>query len=180
MGQRIIVIGYSGSGKSTLAKELGELYQCEVLHLDCVHWLSGWKERDKAEKDKIVSEFMDSHNEWVIDGNYKSTCYDRRMNEATQILFLDFPVCICLYRAVKRYFVYRGKSRESITEGCNEKIDREFLWWVLYEGRNKKHKEWYRSICREYVQKVLVLKNSKAVKQFWENLSKQGENSSCG
>ncbi|MFQ7701734.1 MAG: DNA topology modulation protein FlaR, partial [Christensenellaceae bacterium] len=40
---KIAVIGYSGSGKSTLANALGEYYGAEVLHLDCVHWLAGWR-----------------------------------------------------------------------------------------------------------------------------------------
>lgn len=172
MEKRIAIIGYSGSGKSTLARQLGKKYQCEVLHLDCVHHLPGWKERDAAEKKKIVSEFMDAHDSWVIDGNYKSTCYGRRMAEASQIIFLDFPAYICLYRVIKRYFAYRGKSRESMAEGCKEKIDIEFLWWVLHEGRDKLRKRQYQKVCKKYVEKVVVLQNPKAVKRFWKNTSK--------
>ncbi len=166
MEHRICVIGYSGSGKSTLARKLADTYRCEVLHLDCVHWLPGWKERDNAEKEEIVSAFMDSHNSWVMDGNYKSTCYERRMQTATQIIFLDFPVHICLYRAWKRYFIYRGKSRESMTEGCEEKIDWEFLWWILHEGRDKSHRVWYQQLCEKYSSKVVVLKSPGEVKAF--------------
>lgn len=40
---KIAVIGFSGGGKSTLARRLGELYGVEVLHLDTVHHLSGWR-----------------------------------------------------------------------------------------------------------------------------------------
>ena len=174
MGQRIVIIGYSGSGKSTLARKLGDKYQCEVLHLDRVHWLPGWQERDDGEQHKIVSEFMDVHNSWVIDGNYKSTCYDRRMEEATQIIFLGFPVYICLYRVIKRYFAYRGETRESMTEGCCEKIDREFLWWILHQGRDKIHRERYKKICQENSEKVVVLKNPKAVKRFLQLIDKRG------
>lgn len=168
MQQRTVIIGYSGSGKSTLAQKLGERYQCEVLYLDRVHWLPGWKERDDEEKKKIVSEFMDRRDYWVIDGNYKSLCCERRMSEATQIIFLNFPVLICLYRAVKRWLMYRGKSRESMTEGCNEKIDREFLWWILHEGRDKSHRVWYQKICEEYGEKVVMLRRPKEVRRFLE------------
>lgn len=169
MEHRIVIVGYSGSGKSTLAQKLGDKYQCKVLHLDCVHWLPGWEERDVAEKNAIVSEFMDVHNSWVIDGNYKSTCYDRRMDEATQIIFLNFPVHICLYRVVKRYFVYRGKNRESMTEGCHEKIDREFLWWILHRGRDKLHRERYQKVCEKYAEKVVVMRKPKEVRIFLGN-----------
>ena len=66
MEQKIAIIGYSGSGKSTLAQILGKRYQCDVLHLDCVHWLPGWQERDVAEKNEIVSEFLDTHRRWIL------------------------------------------------------------------------------------------------------------------
>lgn len=55
---RIAVIGYSGSGKSTLADALGKLYNIPVLHLDSVHFLPGWQEREDDEKRRIVAEFM--------------------------------------------------------------------------------------------------------------------------
>lgn len=164
--QRIVIIGYSGSGKSTLAQELGHRYGCEILHLDCVHWLPGWKERADEEKNEIVSEFLDSHESWIIEGNYKSLCYERRMREATQIIFLEFPVHICLYRVLKRYFAYRGKSRESITEGCEEKIDWEFLWWILHEGRNRDHRTRGRKACEENAEKAIILKKPREVKDF--------------
>ena len=35
---KIAIIGYSGSGKSTLANFLGQHYNCEVLHLDKIHF----------------------------------------------------------------------------------------------------------------------------------------------
>ncbi|MDO4167574.1 MAG: DNA topology modulation protein [Eubacteriales bacterium] len=166
MTQRNVIIGYSGSGKSTLAQTLGEKYHCEVLHLDCVHWLPGWQERDHTEQNAMISNFLDTHESWVIDGNYRATCYERRMNEATQIIFLDFPRHICLYRAIKRYISYRGKSRESMTEGCMEKIDLEFLWWILHKGRDQKHKKRYQYVCEKYAKKTVVLKNPRAVKKF--------------
>lgn len=170
MEQKIIIIGYSGSGKSTMAQKLARQYSCEVLHLDCVHWLPNWQEREKEDEESIVSEFMDSHKSWVIEGNYKSVCWDRRMGEATQIIFLDFPAVICLYRAFRRYFTYRGKVRESITQGCEEKIDMEFLWWILHKGRNKMHKRKFRSLCKSYSDKAVVLKNPKAVREWEETL----------
>ena len=43
---KISIIGYSGSGKSTLAKNLSKHYGIPVLHMDSVHFLENWKERD--------------------------------------------------------------------------------------------------------------------------------------
>ncbi|MCI8377070.1 MAG: AAA family ATPase [Lachnospiraceae bacterium] len=171
MEQKITILGYSGSGKSTLAQKLGKKYHCDVLHLDCVHWLSGWQERNTAEENEIVAEFLDTHRNWIIDGNYKSICFERRMEEASQIILLKFPIHICLYRVLKRYLTNRGQSRQSIAEGCNEKIDSEFLWWVMHAGRDKKHKKWYQNLLEKYPQKIEIFKNPKSVKNFLKNLT---------
>lgn len=169
MKHKIAIIGYSGSGKSTLAQKLGERYECEVLHLDRLHWLPGWKERENGESNAILSEFMDAQDNWVIDGNYSSLCYQRRMEEATEIIYLEFPMGICLYRALKRYHLHRGKSRDSMTEGCEEKIDREFLWWILHEGRDKAHRQRHRKVCKTYEEKSVILRSPKAVRKYLKN-----------
>ncbi len=166
MNHKIAIIGYSGSGKSTLAQKLGKKYGCDVLHLDRLHWLPGWKERENQESIAILSKFMDARDNWIIDGNYSSLCYQKRMEEATKIIYLEFPRRICLYRAVKRYLLHRGRSRSSMTEGCEEKIDREFLGWILRDGRDKAHRERHRGVCKAYPEKSVVLKSPRAVRHY--------------
>lgn len=163
---KIAIIGYSGSGKSTLARKLGNKYDVPVLHLDTVHWLAGWKERDKQESRDILATFLDNNASWVIDGNYGKLFYDRRMEEADKIIFMNFNRFTCFYRAWARYFKYRGKTRESITEGCEEKIDLDFVWWILHEGRNKCHKKRYRSVLEKYNDKIIVIKNQKQLSKI--------------
>lgn len=158
---KIAIIGYSGSGKSTLAQKLGEKYNANVLHLDTVHWLPGWQERNVQEEKEIVKDFLDSNSSWVIDGNYGKVLHDRRMEEADKIIFMNFNRFACLYRAFKRYFRYKGKSRASMTEGCPEKIDLEFVMWILYKGRDKKHKQKYKRVLAQYSNKTLVIRNQR-------------------
>lgn len=55
---KIAILGYSGAGKSTLAARLGELYGLPVLHLDRVHFIPNWQERETSEKRRIVENFM--------------------------------------------------------------------------------------------------------------------------
>ena len=128
---KIAIVGYSGSGKSTLARRLGEYHHAEVLHLDTVHHLPGWKERDRESEKQIVEAFLDEHAAWVIDGNYSKLFYERRMEEADRIVMLLFNRFSCLYRAYKRYRKYKGKTRPDMAEGCGEKMDRAFAWWIL-------------------------------------------------
>ena len=167
---KIAIIGYSGAGKSTLARALGEQYGIPVLHFDRVHWAPGWQERDKAEAHQIAHEFMEQ-SEWVIDGNYRKYEYQRRMTEADLIFFLDFPRLNCFFRAWKRYFHYRGRTREDMTEGCPEKMDPEFMRWILWESRTRKKKENYQQIIRQYPEKLVVLKSQKEIDRYLEGLS---------
>ena len=162
------IIGYSGSGKSTLAQYIGERSGAEVLHLDCVHWLPGWVERSREEKADIVGAFLDSHTSWVIDGNYTGTLFGRRMEEADRILFLNFNRVTCLIRALKRYFRYRGQCRISMGAGCPEKIDLEFIWWILYAGRTKKQTDKYRRVLRTYGDKATVIRNQRQLTNYMQ------------
>ena len=163
---KIAIMGYSGSGKSTLARALGKKYGAEVLHLDHVHWLPGWKARSREDKCEIVKSFLDSHDSWVIDGNYTSVFEERRLEEADMIVVMLFGRIACYLRARKRLKKYRGKSRPDMGEGCCEKIDHEFVKWLFFGGRTKEKREHYRFITEKYREKTTVIKNQKELDRF--------------
>lgn len=167
---KIAIIGYSGSGKSTLAQSLGAHYGAQVLHLDSVYWLANWRERDEAECRRIVSDFLDAHDAWVVDGNYLKLCCDRRMEEADQIVILLFNRFVCLHRACRRYRRYRGQSRPDMAEGCAEKLDAEFARWILFDGRTGKRRARYRELAAQYADKAVVLKNQRELDAFIQSL----------
>jgi adenylate kinase family enzyme len=166
---KIAIIGYSGSGKSTLARQLADLYKIPVLFLDTVQFLPSWVERDEDEGRLIVRKFM-QNDSWVIDGNYEKFFQKERLEQADKIIFLNFPRIVCLYRALMRYFRYRNTSRESMTKGCIEKIDLEFIWWILHKGRNRKKIDDYKQIVSSYEYKTIVLKNQKQVDEYIEQI----------
>ena len=163
---KIAIIGYSGSGKSTLARTLGERYHAEVLHFDAVHFLPGWQVRDGAEKREITERFLDTHEAWVVDGNYTKLFFEQRMREADRIVVLLFNRFACLLRVWRRYRTYRNRTRPDMGEGCNEKLDLEFVKWILFEGRNKKARERNRAVIRQYPEKVTVIRNQKQLDRF--------------
>ena len=163
---KIAIIGYSGSGKSTLAKKLGEKYGCDVLHIDSVHFLPGWIEREKEDEQKIVSGFLDSRESWVTDGTYTKLSFERRMEEADMIVMMLFNRFSCLHRVVKRYKKYKNSTRPDAAEGCNEKLDREFITWVLWRGRKKKTRQRYKDLQKMYKEKAAVIKNQKQLVEF--------------
>ncbi|AUN13596.1 DNA topology modulation protein [Paraclostridium sordellii] len=166
---KIAIIGYSGSGKSTLAKQLSTYYKIPVLFLDKVKFLPNWVDRSLDESRLMVQDFM-KNDSWIIDGNYRDFLQRQRLEEATKIIFLDFPRYSCLYRAFKRYCKYKNKTREDMANGCFEKMDFEFVNWILREGRTKEIKSHYDEIKKEFADKMVILRNQKEIDLFVLNI----------
>ena len=166
---KIAIIGYSGSGKSTLAKQLSTYYKIPVLFLDKVKFLPNWVDRSLDESRLMVQDFM-KNDSWIIDGNYRDFLQRQRLEEATKIIFLDFPRYSCLYRTFKRYRKYKNKTREDMANGCFEKMDFEFVNWILREGRTKEIKSHYDEIKKEFADKMVILRNQKEIDLFVLNI----------
>ncbi len=173
---RIAIIGYSGSGKSTLARELAETHRLPVLHFDAVQFLPGWEIRSSSEKERLTREFLDAHDEWVIDGTYSKLFYERRMAEADVIFFLCFNRFACLHRAYRRYKTFRNTTRPDMAEGCNEKFDFEFLKWILWKGRTRAVKRRYKELIRTYGDKVVVVRNQRQLDRCKERVANGNKN----
>ncbi len=164
---KIEIMGYSGSGKSTLCRSFSEKFDLPALYLDSVHFLPNWEVREDAEKQSIVTSFLDSNPDgWVIDGNYSKLSYDRRVEEADIVIQMLFGRMDCLWRCTKRYHEYKGKTRPDMAEGCSEKMDSEFVKWILHGGRTKKAKERYKKVRETYPEKVVVIKNQKQLNKY--------------
>lgn len=169
---KTVIIGYSGSGKSTLARRIGEYCRAEVLHLDTVHFLPGWTERPRQEEQEMVEAFLNSHRDWVIDGNYSKLSYDRRMEEADRIIILLFNRFDCFRRVSRRYYAYKDHTRPDMAQGCSEKLDLEFAFWVLWKGRRKAARDRYRRLQERYPDKTVVIKNQKQLDRFTKEFTK--------
>jgi adenylate kinase family enzyme len=128
--RKILVIGSGGAGKSTFARRLGKLLDLEVVHLDALYWNPGWVETPKAAWAEMVAELV-KRDAWIIDGNYSGT-FDIRFKACDAVIFLDMPRLICLRRVLKRSMIYRNRSRPDMGDGCQEKLDREFLKFLLW------------------------------------------------
>ena len=134
--KRVLVIGPGGSGKSTFARRLGQLLNIEVKHLDRFYWRAGWTKPSNEDWVKTVGELIGGDS-WIIDGNFGGTLV-QRVERCDTIIFLDMPRLLCLWRVTKRRLLYRNSSRPDMTEGCNEKLDREFIDWVWnYSHRSR-------------------------------------------
>jgi adenylate kinase family enzyme len=121
--QKIIVIGCPGSGKSTFSRKLSKITNIPLYHLDMLFWNA-----DKTTVEKSV--FLERLGEalkkdsWIIDGNYISTM-ERRIIECDTVIFLDYPVDICLLGIEKRNGTVRSDMPWVETEA-----DPEFLEFI--------------------------------------------------
>ena len=167
---KIAIIGYSGAGKSTLAEKLSHYYSIPKLHMDTLQFQPGWQDSDREWMLTEMKNFLTKNESWVIDGNYSWCFYEERMQEADQIIFLNFSPLTCLFRAFKRYLKYRGKVRESMAAGCQEQFNWEFIRWILWDGRTKNAKERYQHLSNTYPEKLRILYSQAEIDCFLQSL----------
>jgi adenylate kinase family enzyme len=173
-GGKIAIIGHSGSGKSTLAAYLSGKYGVPLLHVDSIHFLPNWAERETEDELCIMRAFLDenSENGWVIDGNYRKLEYERRMEEADLIIYLNFNRLTCFLRCFRRSRKYKNSVRPSIAPGCEEKFDRAFRRWILIGGRTRQKLKNYADLVKRYGGKSVELKNQRGVESFKTELKR--------
>ena len=124
--RRVVILGRGASGKSTLAKQLGEVTSLPVIELDKLFWRTDQagipREHWLAEQRQLVQQ-----PSWILDGDLGP--YDApeiRVAGADNIVLLDFPLLLCVWRAMRRsrqrldfwrwVFTYRRKSLPRLLE----------------------------------------------------------------
>jgi len=119
--KRVVILGRGASGKSTLAVSLGEITGLPVIELDKVFWQPGLVVR-RRDQWVAIQERLVAEERWIMDGDLGP--YDAveiRLRAADTILFLDFSLLRCAWRAIRR-------SRERA----------DFWWWLLtYHWRGR-------------------------------------------
>ena len=134
--RRVLVIGSGGAGKSTLARALSERIGLEVVHLDVHFWNPGWVPTPDDEWLPILDGLM-ARDAWIMDGSFYKTL-PQRIARADTVLFVDTPRWKCLVRAISRLIRYRGRNRPDLAEGCPERFDWPFLFWIWgYKKRTR-------------------------------------------
>lgn len=167
--QRVLIIGSGGAGKSTFAKRLHEITGLKLIHLDKLFWKPNWTETPKDEWRKINKKIL-KENEWIIDGNFGSTM-EMRIEACDTVIWLDLPPAVCVYRAIKRVFNPYNKNRPDMGEGCREKLDWDFLWWVWTFKRSKSGKK-LRALIEKFkdTKNIIRLRSKKEVEDFLRKL----------
>ena len=162
--RRVLVIGPGGAGKSTFARQLGEALDIKVNHLDSAYWRSGWSKPSEDEWVQTVTQLV-SGDAWILDGNFGGTL-ELRLRHCDTIVFLDMSRLLCLWRVVKRRLLYRNRSRPDMAEGCNEKLDLDFILWVWNYSHRSRPK--VIKLLREQAEgkEVVWLRSRRGVRKF--------------
>lgn len=172
--KKVVVAGVSaGTGKSTFARQLSEKLLIPVHHLDAYYWKAGWVERD-PEEFKAVQQHLVTEETWIIEGNYGSTM-DIRLKEADTFIYLELPLRVCVYRALKRWITNYGKTRPDMAEGCPEKMDIEFLRFIVTTYADRKvemHKRASDFSASGSGRRSIVLQTREEIESFLESIGR--------
>lgn len=53
-----------------------------------------------------------------------------------------------------------------MAKGCEEKLDWEFITWVLYKGRTRDKQQHYQNIVNRYPYKMTIIKNQRQLNKI--------------
>ncbi len=117
MGDKIVIIGNAGGGKSVLSAKLSKTFDIPVFKLDKLQWNPGWVPTPADQFNKLHDEIL-LKPKWIIDGFATMESIEKRCNAVTTIIFIDHPVRIHLWWALKRQFFCFFRPRPDFVDGC--------------------------------------------------------------
>ena len=146
--KKVIVIGCPGSGKSTFARALHSKTGIPLYHLDMMYWNADKTTVEKSVFLERLSAVLEK-DEWIIDGNYSSTM-ELRMVACDTVIFLDYPLDVCLDGIRER----RGKPRSDMPWIETEE-DSEFIEFI--KNYNEQQKPKVLELLEKYSDKNIII-----------------------
>jgi adenylate kinase family enzyme len=118
---RVVIVGRGASGKSTLARLLGNITGLPVTEVDKVFWQPGLIATPREQWVRVQEKLV-ARDRWIIEGDLgPCDAVEVRLRAADTIIFLDFSLVRCAWRAFRRsreradfwrwFLAYRYQSR---------------------------------------------------------------------
>jgi len=98
---RAVLFGNSGSGKSSLARRLVGARAVPILSLDDLAWNPGPERKPLSESVTALLEFVETHDEWVIEGCY-ADLVEAALPFAGELRFLNPGIEVCVAHCQSR------------------------------------------------------------------------------
>src|SRR5690606_26775272 len=165
--KKIIIIGCPGSGKSTLSRNLSEILNITVYHLDMFFWT---KEKTTVDDETFLKSLNEVlfKDEWIIDGHYGKTL-ERRIQSCDTIIFLDMSLDVCINNVKQRI----GKKRPDMPwVETKDKTHDEFLQYIKSFAETKLPHTY--ELLNKYKDKnIITFKSYEEINQFLESLKRK-------
>ena len=151
---RTILLGNAGAGKSTMASRLIGNKAVPRLPLDEIAWARGPTRMPLTESLRLLHEFINSNEHWVIEGCY-GDLVEAALPHCTELRFLNPGVETCVAHCLGRPW---EPSKFPSAEEQNAMLQTLVAWVCEYETRNdeyglKRHRfiyDQFGGIKREY------------------------------
>jgi len=160
--QRVMIIGPCGAGKSTVSHQLADKLGVPLVHMDQLNWQPGWVDAGNHRLGGLLAVEV-AKERWLIEGNYGSTL-PMRLDRADTVVYLDYPLPLCLWRLMKRIITSYGRTRPDMAEGCPERFDAKFLLYVM--GWNRGPRQRTEQSLRGHEHKVVRLKSPRSLAEW--------------
>ena len=99
--KKIAVFGKPGSGKSTLSKNLATTTEIPLYPLDSIIYKNNGDMVDRTTYDTEHEKILASEN-WIIDGFGPIASFNKRLDAADTLVYIDLPYLISYWLVTKR------------------------------------------------------------------------------
>jgi adenylate kinase family enzyme len=151
---KMILLGNAGAGKSTMAHRIIGEAAIRRLSLDEIAWDKGPKRKSLEVSLRLLHDFIQSHEEWIIEGCY-SDLIEAALPYCTELRFLNPGVEVCVAHCLRRPW---EPEKFSAPEDQAAMLSQLVEWVRQYETREddyglKRHREVFErfpGLKREY------------------------------
>jgi len=99
--KKIAVFGKPGSGKSTLSKNLASATGIQLYPLDSIVYKKNGDMVDRKTYDREYGDILSSDN-WIIDGFGPIESFNKRLDVADTLIYIELPYIISYWLVTKR------------------------------------------------------------------------------
>ena len=131
--QRVMIIGQPGAGKFHLAQHLRDVLNLPVYHMDWFDWQPDGTRRPDHERTALARE-VHARDRWIFEGGHSAT-WPERLDRADTLIWLDMPLSLRLWRAMRPVGAAERAARASERP---EQTNQDFLahvWRTRNTGR---------------------------------------------
>ncbi len=101
--KKIVVFGKPGSGKSTLSKSLASATEIKLHALDSIEFKKNGSRVDRVKYDEEHEKILSSDS-WIIDGFGPIESFNKRLDVADTLIYIELPYIVSYWLVTKRFF----------------------------------------------------------------------------